>query len=110
MSLYQSVDDYHEAHHKQPGGAAARVQEVLDQLNGLGRRLDAVRFLDEGFAHEQAEQLAADDHGHILDHVTCGFLLRGQFVFQHTHAAAPISPEKTSFRAAIRPGRSNLAT
>ena len=44
MSLYQSVDDYREAHHKQPGGTAARVQEVLDQLNGLGRRLDAVRF------------------------------------------------------------------
>lgn len=61
MSLYQSVDAYREAHHKQPGEIAARVQEVLDQLNGLGRRLDAVRFTDEGFAHEQAEQLAASD-------------------------------------------------
>ena len=29
MSLYQSVDDYREAHHKQPGGTTARVQEVL---------------------------------------------------------------------------------
>ena len=35
------------------------MQEVLDQLNGLGRQLDAVRFLDESFAHKQAEQLAA---------------------------------------------------
>ena len=57
MSLYRSVDDYRLSHRKQPEGTGARVQEVLDQLNSLGRRLDAVRFVDEEFAREQAEQL-----------------------------------------------------
>ena len=59
MSLYQSVDAYRAAHHTQPGETAARVQQVLDQLNGLGRRLAAVRFTDEDFALDQAGQLAA---------------------------------------------------
>lgn len=91
MSLYQSVDDYREAHHKQPGGAAARVQEVLDQLNGLGRRLDAVRFLDEGFAHEQAEQLAASAEA---DQLLAGVPLAHKELYGRTFTDRPGWPDE----------------
>lgn len=66
MSLYYSVDDYLAAQRDNPAGLPERIQDVLDRLNGLGRRLDAVRFTDEAFAHHQAEavQTTTDKTNH----------------------------------------------
>ena len=49
MSLYQSVDDYREAHHKQPGGACAGARGA-GPAERAGPPVGRGRFLDEGFA------------------------------------------------------------
>ena len=63
MSLYLSVDDYRAAHGREnTAGLTERTDAVLGALNGLGRRLNAVRFTDEDFALAQADrQAGAED-------------------------------------------------
>ena len=59
MSLFLSVDEYLAASADHRDGLAERVEAVLSALNGLGRRLEAVRFTDEAFAQHQAETLSS---------------------------------------------------
>ena len=91
MSLYQSVDAYRAAHHTQPGETAARVQQVLDQLNGLGRRLAAVRFTDEDFALDQAGQLAASKQ---VDQHLAGVPLAHKELYGRTFTDRPGWPDE----------------
>jgi len=58
MSQYLSVEHYKHASQTHPDDSWARVTAVTDDLNQLGRKLDAVRFTDEAFAQEQVTKLS----------------------------------------------------
>ena len=58
MSQYLSVDHYKHTSQTHPDDSWARVTAVTDDLNQLGRKLDAVRFTDEAFAQEQVTKLS----------------------------------------------------
>ena len=58
MSLYKSISDYNLIYQNDDTSVSFEIEKVINQLETLGKKLDAVSFIDREFSLKQCKDLS----------------------------------------------------